>query len=231
MKRLPAVLCLCIVPALHATAPFLCPAGAPIGSFHISVSRPDSPSINLQAVNEILPGYKISYIPGSVNSPDRKKARVALVLVPSDHGKILVLDPRPALENAEWIVPVRTQIVTLVYGPQGLDKSRIADLVKKNDEVIGQLADYAAKTQETQAIIQAVAQQQQALDTGQSVNAAVVTFANQFPGAPAVDHTQPLDVQALSALRGREPCSCRLRSHWPRAPASAAAQSPGLPPR
>ena len=163
-----------------------CPAGALIGSFRISVTQPGGgTALQLQSINELLPGYRISYAPATVNSPDKKKARIALVLVPSDHGKIIVLAPRPAAEAANWDVPDRMQIVSLVYGPQGLDKGKIGDLVKKNDEIIGQLADYAQKTQETQALIQAITQQQQALDTGQNVNAAVVSFANRFPGLPS----------------------------------------------
>ncbi len=211
-----------------AAPPLLCPAGAPIGSFKISVSRPEGgPAIALQAVNEIEPGYKVSYVPATVNSPDKKKARVALVVAPSDHGKILVLDPKPANADAEWTVPIRAQIVSVVYGPQGLDKGKIGDLVKKNDEVIGQLADYAQKTQETQALIQAITQQQQALDTGQSVNAAVVSFASQFPGAPKIDRTQPLNQQTLTLLQGVNPA---LSAYDPLAPSPTqrAAQSAGL---
>lgn len=227
MRKLRYAIFLCALPALRASAPLVCPAGAPLGSFRMSVTRGEKPALKLSIVNQLLEGDRISYTPGTVNSPDKKKARVALVLVPSDHGKILVLDARPALEAAEWTVPVRTQIVTVVYGPQGLDKGKVADLVKKNEDVIGQLADYAAKTEETQAILQALAQQQQTLASGQDVNAAVVSFANQFPGAPAVDRTQPLNVQALTVLRGVNPA---LGAYDPLAPnpSQRAAQSAGI---
>lgn len=225
IKRL---VCLGIVAAsVFASPPLVCPAGAPVGSFHIAVTRPEGgAAIPLQSVNELLPGYKVSYVPASVNSSDKKKARIALVLAPSDHGKIMVLDPKPADQAVEWSVPVRTEIAAVVYGPQGLDKGKIGDLVKKNDEVIGQLADYAQKTQETEAIIQAITQQQQSLDTGQDVNAAVATFASHYPGVP-MDHTQPADAQALMAIRGVNPA---LSSYDPLAqsPTQRAAQSAGL---
>ena len=65
-------------------------------------------------------------------------------------------------------MPFRTQLASLVWGPEGLDKAKVTSLVTKDNELIGQLADYAAKTEETQALVQAITQQQ-ALDTGQNV--------------------------------------------------------------
>ncbi|MGD1072643.1 MAG: hypothetical protein ABSB15_21160 [Bryobacteraceae bacterium] len=219
---------MCLLQTLHAAGPLPCPAGAPVGAFRISVSRPGGDdALQLQSINELLPGYKLAYSPLAVDSPDKKRARIALVLVPSGHGKIVVLDPRPAAEAANWSVPVRTQVVGLVYGPQGLDKGKIGDLVKKNDEVVGQLADYAQKTQETQALIQAITQQQQALDTGQDVNAAVVSFANRFPGAPQLDPTQSANLQMLTLIRSVNPS---LAAYDPLAqnPSQRAAQSANL---
>ena len=228
IQKLSRLLTLATLPAsLFASAPLVCPAGAPVGSFRISVARPGGgDGLPLQSINQIPPGYKIHYTPAAVNANDKKKARIALVVVPSDHGKVMVLDPKPADSAAEWTMPVDTQIVAVVYGPQGLDKSKIGDLVKKNDEVIGQLADYAEKTQQTEAIIQALSQRQQALDTGQTVNAAVTTFAGRFSGAP-VDRTQPVDAQAMIAIRGVNPA---LSAYDPLAtsPTQRAAQSAGL---
>jgi hypothetical protein len=183
--------------------------------------------IPLEAIDELPAGFKITYTPGTVNSPDKKKARIALVVVPSDHGKIMVLDPKPALETDDWTVPIRAEIVSIVYGPQGLDKGKIGDLVKKNDEVIGQLADYAQKTQETQALIQAITQQQQQLDSGQNVNAAVASFASQYTAAPRIDRAAPLNQQTLTLLQGVNPA---LSAYDPLAPnpSQRAAQSAGL---
>ena len=85
LARLPPLL-----PRLDAaTPPLTCPAGAPIGSFQLSISPPgeDAPLI-IQAANQLLPGYRIFYVPGTINSPDKKKARIASVLALADHGKI-----------------------------------------------------------------------------------------------------------------------------------------------
>jgi hypothetical protein len=226
-------LSLCLAAPLLGAPPLTCPAGAPLGSFQITVTPPGSTVPHqLQTVNELLPGYKISYAPVKINTPDKKKARVSLILVPSDHGvpsehgKVKIFDPQPASEAVNWTVTIRTQIAAIVYGPQGLDKGKVDHLVAKNDELIGQLADYAQKTEQMQALIQAITQEQQSLESGQSVNAAVVSFANQYPGA-RLDRTLPADQQTLALIHGVNPA---LSAYDPLAqnPTQRAAQSAGL---
>ena len=56
---------------------------------------------------------------------------------------------RPARSAASWTVPFRAELASLVWGPEGLDKAKVTNLVTKDNELIGQLADYAAKTAET----------------------------------------------------------------------------------
>ena len=123
-----------------------------------------------------------------------------MLLVPSDESKIVVFDPQPADKTASWTVPFRAQLASLVWGPAGLDKAKVTSLVTKDNELIGQLADYAAKTEETQALIQAITQQQ-ALDTGQNLEAAVAGFAGKYPSAK-LDRTQPTDVQMGVLIHG-----------------------------
>ncbi|HVW85066.1 MAG TPA: hypothetical protein VHB50_10320 [Bryobacteraceae bacterium] len=219
---------LLLLQPLFAATPLTCPAGAPLGSFQVTVTPGSGGTPRpLQTVNQLLPGYKVSWSAVKINSPDQKKARVSLVLVPSDHGKVVILDPKPALDAIEWQVPVRTEIVSVVFGPQGLDKGKVSKLISKNDELIGELADYAQKTQQTQSLIEAIAQDQQSLNTGQNVNAAVVSFANQFPSASRLDRTQPVDQQLLTLVRGVNPA---LSAYDPLAtnPSQRAAQSAGL---
>jgi hypothetical protein len=213
--------------------PISCPAGTPIGSFQVMVtgSSPSAAPRSLQTLNQLLPGYHIRYHPESIKGPNKKKARISVVLVPSDKGsakgKIIVLDPRPADQDADWTATTQTAIAALIFGPEGLDKGKVASLLKRNDELVGQLADYAQKTQQTEALIQAITQEQQTLDTGQSVNAAVVSFANQYPGAPRLDRTQPVDAQMATLLHGLNPA---LSSYDPLAPdpTQRAAQSASI---
>lgn len=209
-----------------AEPPLMCPGGAALGRIELTVvPAAGGVARNIQTVNRILQGDKISYRPVEIESLEKKKVRIALLLVPSDGSKIVVFDPQPADKAASWTVPFRAQLASLVWGPEGLDKAKVTNLVTKDNELIGQLADYAAKTAETQALIQAITQQQ-ALDTGQSVDAAVAGFAARYPSAK-IDRTQPTDVQLGVLLHGVNPA---LSAYDPLAqnPQQQAAQSAGL---
>ncbi len=206
--------------------PLICPGGTPLGRFTLTVVPPEGGTPHsLQTVNRLLEGDTISYHPAEIDSPSQKKTQIALLLVPSDGSKILVYEPKPADEDTSWKVPFRAQLASLVWGPAGLDKSKVTSLVTKNDEVIGQLADYAEKTEETQALIAAITNQQ-ALDTGQTVDTAVASFASQFPSAK-MDRTQPTDAQLGALLHSVNPA---LSSYDPLAqsPTQQAAQTAGL---
>lgn len=184
--------------------PLICPGGTALGRFSLTVVPPEGGAPHtLQTVNRLLEGDTIFYHPTEIDSTPQKKTQIALLLVPSDGSKILVSEPRPADQDTSWKVPFRAQLASLVWGPAGLDKSKVTGLVTRNDELIGELADYAEKTEETQALIQAITQQQ-ALDTGQAVDAAVASFASQFPAAK-VDRTQPTDAQLSSLLHSVNP--------------------------
>jgi hypothetical protein len=177
-------------------------------------------------VNRLLSGDKISYRPVSIDGVDKKKVRIALLLVPSEGSKILVFDPRPADEPTSWTVPFRARLASLVWGPEGLNKAKVTNLVAKNDELIGELADYAQKTEQAQTIIQAIEQQQRAQDTSLNVDAAITGFASRFPGS-RIDPTQPAGVQLGMLLNAVNPA---LSAYDPLAPNSQrqAAQTVGL---
>lgn len=211
---------------LNAAEPLICPGGTALGRFELTVTPPDGGTPrSMQTVNRLLPGDKISYRPLEIEPLEKKRVRIALLLVPSDGSKILVFDPKPANEPASWTAPFEAQLASLVWGPEGLDKAKVASLVAKDNELIGQLADYAAKTAETQALIQAITQQQ-ALDTGQSVDAAVLGFASQYPSVK-LDSTQSSGAQLGILLHGVNPA---LSAYDPLAPTpqQQAAQTAGL---
>jgi len=176
-------------------------------------------------VNRLLEGDTITYRPEEIDSPGKKKVRIALLLVPSDGSKIMVFEPEPADQAKSWTVPFRAELASLVWGPEGLDKSKVDNLVTKDGELIAQLADYAAKTEETQALIQAITQQT-ALSSGQSLDAAVAGFASQFPTVK-LDRTQPADAQLGVLLHSVNPS---LSSYDPLAqsPQQQVAQTAGL---
>ncbi len=209
-----------------AEPPLICPGGAALGRIELTVIPPEGGvARNIQTVNRIIEGDRILYRPIKIESLEKKKARIALLLVPSDGSKIVVFDPQPADKAASWTVPFRAQLASLVWGPQGLDKAKVTSLVAKDNELIAQLADYAAKTEETQALIQAITQQQ-ALDTGQNVDAAVAGFAGKFPSSK-LDRTQSTDAQLGVLLHGVNP-SLSAYDPLAQSPQQQAAQTAGL---
>ncbi len=213
--------------AMHAMEPLMCPGGAALGRFDLTVVPPNGGVPRpLTSVNRLLDGYKIYYHPVDIDAIEKKRVRIALLLVPSKGAKIVVFDPKPADQPAEWTVPFRSQVASIVWGPEGLNKAKVTDLIAKNDELIGQLADYAEKTAEAQTIIQAVSQQQRAQDMSLNVDAAVSGFASRFPSAK-IDPAQPADQQLGVLVSGVNPA---LSAYDPLAqnPQQQAAQTAGI---
>jgi hypothetical protein len=188
--------------AVPGATPETCPAGAPVGRFHLLV-RPDdhSPARPISQVNRLLPGYKLLYRPGS--DLEDKKAELALVIVPADRSEMKVLDSAPASQPAEWSLPVRCSIVALVWGPKGLNEGKVKNLVTKDRELIAQLAEYAQKTAEAESLLQALAQP--TAPAGQNLDVAVMSFASQYGTANKLDRSAPTEQQTLTMLRAVNP--------------------------
>lgn len=161
-------------------------------------------------MNVLAAGQKILYRPVDIPSDDRKKAEVALVLLPAgevtEHTKITVLKPKPANEATEWDVPIRTGAVAVVYGPQGLETGKVTSLVEKDREMVLQLADYTEKTQATEALISALTLQNSEPNAKENLNTAMSAFAAQYGATPGkLDRTASGDQQALAMLKALNP--------------------------
>src|SRR4051794_31004342 len=125
---------------LHADVPASsCAAGVLVADLSMSVVPPagGTPK-SLRSVNVLQPGDRLQYTPNKLAPENPKKAEIAVVLVPAEAGRLVTLDPKPAAKPAEWIVPVRTAVVALVYGLQGLnekkiDRERFNRMVPKNE--------------------------------------------------------------------------------------------------
>lgn len=117
--------------------------------------------------------------------------------------KIQVLEPKAANHTAEWKVPFRTGIVALVYGPQGVSPKKVKDFFAKDEDLIAQLADYAEKTAQTEALMAAISGW-----SGQSsgdVDAALNGFASQYGYTNSIDRTLPREQQTLALMRSINP--------------------------
>lgn len=136
-----------------------CPGAVAVANLDLRIHPPaGGESLPLRHVNNLPAGAKISYQPTRLPADIKKDAKVTLVVMPAwaQVGQVSVLDLKPAGAAAEWTTPYRVGVVALIFGPQGLDDRRITSLVSKDDELIQQLADYAAQTYELEQTIDAI---------------------------------------------------------------------------
>ncbi len=188
-----------------APPPLVCPAGAPIGSIDLRV-RParGGLALPLKTINRVGEGDIIVYKP-LLRASEVRKGEVAIVLVPvtraADADPLVVLEPKPAGARAEWQVPARSSVAVLVYGPAGLNRGKVRKFLSKDNDLLSQLADYAEKTAQTEAVISALSAD---TNSGDTVNAAFRGFASQY-GAAQLDRSQSVDQQLMLTMRTLNP--------------------------
>jgi len=107
-----------------------CAGGVPVSSFRLLVEPPKGgPAIPVTSVNVIRPGDKLRYEPTHLPVSAKHKGKIALMLIPaSDQSSkgLKILEPKPAKDVQEWEVPLRTAVLGVVFGPQGLDCSSLS---------------------------------------------------------------------------------------------------------
>ncbi len=159
---------LLLVSALSTMAapPKGCVGSVAVASFRLSAANALPPSwIQMRNVNNLGPGYRISYQPLDMGPGVNKDAKLALVLVPKAlDGQLTVLEPRSAIASTEWTVPFVPKILLVVFGPQGLDEKRLTNLVTRDENLTNALADYADQTAELEAGLQLATELEQDAD-------------------------------------------------------------------
>ena len=182
-----------------------CPAGSPIGNIDLRVGSPHGGDpLPLKTINHLNEGDEVLYRP-LLRSNEKRKGEVALVFVPAIHephaDPLLVLEPKDAGKPETWKVPAKISVVALVYGPDGLSRKKVKKFLSKDEEVVGQLADYAEKTAQTEALIEALSSG----NSNTTVDAAMQGFASQYGLSNKLDRTAPPDQQMLVMLRTLNP--------------------------
>ncbi|HEX4773484.1 MAG TPA: hypothetical protein VH351_21815 [Bryobacteraceae bacterium] len=200
--------------------PAVCPAGGPIGAIHLTVRPPQSTETPLPVdkIANLSEGDSILYSP-LIRGREVRHGEVALVLVPVKHDSgdaILVTDPKPADKPQEWKVDQTMSIAAFVYGPSGLSKKKVKNFLSQDELLIAQLADYAEKTSQTEALVAAL---QDANSSADSVNAALNGFAAQYGVTVPIDRTAPVAVQAQTLFTTMNP---QLATYDPLVPSSSA---------
>ncbi len=203
---------LCGASTVFAAVPLGCASGVPLGDVELRVqSDPKLAALPLRGINRLQEGQTILYSPGRLRL-NPKGGEVALVLAPApakpgslmnELPKLEVLEPRPANKATQWSVPYRTGVVALVYGPQGLSAKKVKAFFAKDDDLIAQLADYAEKTAQTEALMAAL--NSWSTKSAGDVDAALNGFASQYGINNQIDRTLPRDQQTLNLMRNINP--------------------------
>lgn len=197
-----------------------CPAGMPIGNVQLEVKDSSEVSpISLRSINKLEEGQEIDYAPVLKNK-EKRPGKVMVVVVPASaelrkEDSLIALEPKPADKPAHWTVPFRVSLAAYIYGPAGLDKGKVRHFLSKDDELLGQLADYAEKTAQTEALLQALAASPEEASAGADLSATLSGFAGQYGLSNKIDRTQPTDQQMMSVFSGLNPA---LSAYDPIAP-------------
>jgi hypothetical protein len=200
MRRLVGFVSLFALPCL-AAAPRACAGNQSVGTFKLSVQpAKGGPALPIRAVNDLRAGEKLEYEPVHIPPAVKDKAEVALLLAPSGDAsaELLALKPEPAGKATEWKLPRNTAVVGLVYGPHGLSMRKVKSLMANNQELLSELADYADKTSEVGALVDAL---QASEESGISMSAALQGFSSKYSVAmPRLDPRAPTQQQASTLL-------------------------------
>lgn len=178
-----------------------------MGSVDLRVMSPrgGAETLPLRTINRLEEGDTLLYRP-LLRSGEERKGEVSFVLIPSNPTaageKMLVLDPKAAGKPQQWKVPWRTAVVAFVHGPSGLDTKKVRSFLSRDDELVAQLADYAEKTAQTEALIAALSSPNSSAATVQS---ALQGFSSQYGLGVQLDRGASPDRQAMTLFRALNP--------------------------
>lgn len=210
MWRALQVTLLCLAAGVAWSAPLVnCPAGMPIGTVSLNLERrPGQGTLPLNRVNRLDEGDKIIYAPVT-RAGEKRPGKVTVVMVarrPRADEKygFEVLEPKPAEASGEWKVPFPSALAVFVYGPSGISVGKVRGFLARDEDLVGQLADYAEKTAQTEQLLQALAAYETA-GASENLNAALQGFARNYGVYSRVDRNAPLEQQTLAVIRNLNP--------------------------
>lgn len=187
---------------------------------NLSVRSPgNTDPLPFQNINHLSENDTLLYSP-VLRGREKRPGEIALVMVPAkrdpDKPMVQVTDPKPADKPQEWKIPETISLAAFVYGPEGLSKRKVRNFLSQDNVLIAQLADYADKTAQTEALVAALSN---AESSSASVNAALTGFASQYGFAVQLDRTAPPAEQAETLFATMNP---QLATYNPLAPSTAA---------
>lgn len=190
----------------QAPPPLTCPAGAPLGSMELSVRSPQNlEALPFQNINHLSEGDTLLYTP-VLRPHEKRPGEIAVVMVPAkrdpNSDSLIVTDPKSADKPQNWKIPEAISLAAFVYGPQDLSKKKVRGFLSQDDLLIAQLADYAEKTAQTEALIETL---ENSGSSAASVNAALTGFASQYGLAVQFDKNAPPGIQAQTLFATMNP--------------------------
>lgn len=198
---------ICAILNAAALPPLICASGGAVGTVDLRVSSAKNTAqpLPLRTIVRLEEGEIIHYKP-ILRPREKREGDVTLVLVPaakkSGREHFLIFPPKPAAQPQEWTVPWTTSLVAFVYGPSGLNAGNVESFLEADDDLIGNLADYADKTAKTEALIAALSSPD---SSNEAVNAFLHGFSSQFGTTVPLSHTAPADRRAAASLRTLNP--------------------------
>lgn len=184
-------------PAASQAPPFVsCPAGAPLGGMDVRVLIPGQKPLPFRTITHLTEGDTLEYSP-ILRPKEKRPGEVALILVPAKREpggpEIFVTDPKPAGKTEQWKMDRTISLAALVYGPSGLNRKKVTGFLAKDEVVIAQLADYAAKTEQAEKLMETLSNKQ---SSPLSISAALSSFSSGYGFSVAPDESAPAQVQA-----------------------------------
>lgn len=195
-----------------------CPAGGPLGAMELQVVSGTNQPLPFLNIVHLTEGDLVKYTPLD-RGRENRSGDVSLVLVPariSGKEELIITDARQAAKPQQWKIPQTIALAVFVYGPQGLNKKKVKNFLSQDESLIAQLAEYADKTAQTQALISALSN---ASSSSASVNAALSGFASQYGVSVQLDKNAPPATQAQALFSAMNP---QLANYNPVAGSTAA---------
>jgi hypothetical protein len=201
MRKVLVLSCLAAA-ALAAEAPRGCTGSVSLGTVRIEIRRSEgAAALPVKSVSVIPAGSRLIWDPAHLSPRFSHDGEVTAILAPAQ-GKITVLPPNKASAHIEWQLPISPSVVALVVGPQGLNMGKVTSLIKRNEDLLAQLADYAEQTSEVEALVQELADS----EAGKNTDAALKGFSAQYGVAvPKLDSTTSSSQQAALLLHAMLP--------------------------
>lgn len=179
-----------------------CPAGAPLGVMDLRVLIPGQQSLPFRTITHLTEGDTVLYTP-ILRPKEKRPGEIALILVPAKRElgapEILVTDPKPATKPEQWKMDRTISLAALVYGPSGLNRKKVTRFLAKDEVVVAQLADYAAKTEQTEKLVETLSNKD---SSSLSISAALSSFSS---GYGLTDESALGEVQAGRVLPTTNP--------------------------